>query len=110
MPTVPQAAACAALLTVAAIASHALPDDIATMQAAGWLLRMLSPLAWVFTISVWHVNSQHRVGERQHRQMLKKVRRLSCRIEGVESRVNELSSDRAQAAAVVTKLFKEPRT
>lgn len=109
MPSASQAAVGAALLTAAAVASHALPDHVA-VAAGSWLLRMMSLVAWVFAISVWHVNAQHKVGERQHRQMLKKVRQLNCRIGVMESRVNELSSDRAQAAAVVTKLFKDPRT
>lgn len=109
MLTAPQAGAVAALLTAAAFASHVIPDDAAAVAtASGWLLRMLALVAWVFAISVWHVNAQHRVGERHHRQMLKRVRRLSGRLEAMETRVNELSSDRTQAAAVVTKLFKEP--
>lgn len=110
MPTVPQAIACAAILTAAAFASQLIPHEDALTAASGWLLRLLSFVSWVFAISVWHVSAQHRAGERQHRQMLKKVRRLSCRIGTVEGHVGELSRDRAQAAAVVTRLFKEPRS
>lgn len=108
MPTVTQVVACAAVLTTAAVISHVMPADagVATV-AGGWLLRMLSSVAWVFAISVWHVEAQKRVAREQHKQLIRKVRTLCRRIGTVEDRVNELSNDRAQAAAAVTSLFKD---
>lgn len=109
MLTIAQAVAGAIGFTTAAfVAQIVLADADPVSSATGWLFRMLALVAWVFTISVWHARAQARAGERQHRQLLKRVRRLTDRMGQVETRVNELSDDRTKAAAVVTRLFKDP--
>lgn len=108
MPSVPQAVACAAILTAAALLSHAIPGDAGpVVAAAGWLSRMLCLVAWMFAISVWHIRARQTVSREQHKQVARKLRALCRRIGAVETRVNELSADRTQAAAAVTSLFRD---
>ena len=97
----------ATALTVVTFAAQALAHEHhGVVEASLWLLRTLSAVAWVLTISTWHIDAQRRVTERQHKQVLRKVRDMRIRLRVVEARVTALSDEGAQAAAAVTQIFR----
>lgn len=102
MRTLTRSVAGAATITAVTVAAHAV-FDLHTGDGASWgsLLRMATITCWMVVVVTW----QTLRSRQNHRQLLRKIRAISVRIDRIDERVQELSDDRTKAAAAVTSLF-----
>lgn len=102
MRTLTRSVAGAVAITAITVAAHVV-FDLHAGNGASWgsLLRMATITSWVVVAITWQ---ELRIRQHQ-RQLLRKIRAMSERIDSIDERVQELSEDRTQAAAAVVSLF-----